>query len=1571
MPDNKSLYELYSSTIPSSKKLIFQGSQRVAETDSLFYTPVLVGNGPTFKALLDSGSMACTMSESAVKSLLQQCPDMTRKTADDYVIIGCGGHRVSPKDMYDLDVTVYGCRMIIPTMVVPGQTEQIILGSNAIKHILTQLKSTDGYWRLVSSSNDGQTDDHCQFLSLLSNTERWRGDGIPDKVGTVKVKSCVTLKPRSEHLVWGKLPESAVISVGSTVVVEPTQSKARPRHILVGRVVTPLWGDRWVPVKVVNPTNRVVVLRRNAKIADVSPCIALEDLPSADEVKCNMQCVQSEDVQPRSEEDMVRTLGALGLPDIDLESCEVSLRWKDKLLHLIEQYESIFSRHKMDCGEAKGFVHRIHLVDDKPFRLPYRRIPPSQYEKLRTTLDEMEEKGIIQKSHSEYASALVLIWKKNGELRVCTDFRWLNARTVKDAYPLPHQADALAALGGNAFFSTMDLTSGFYNVPLHPDDKKYTAFSSPFGLHEYNRLPQGLCNSPATFMRMMMSIFGDENFTSLLCYLDDVMVFAPTEEVALQRLQMVFARLKEHNLKLAPKKCFFLRRTVKFLGHVISKDGVQTDPEKIRAINNVKVTDLMESDGKTPCRGKIRSYLGMVMYYQSFIEACSAKAKPLFKLTAETSVQRKHKRGRKLVKAGGHARLSPADWTDACQNAFETLKHDLMTSVTLAHPDFNAPFILAVDASYDGIGAVLSQLPPGGKVARPVAFASRTLSRSQLNYPAHRLEFLALKWAVCDKFSHWLKGRRFTIWTDNNPLTYILTKPRLDACEQRWVAKLAAYDFELKYIPGPKNTVADALSREPFVQSCVGHRLVTEPYTSLLNRVNGVNDRDVQEAFRVSNNCQAVVTDGGEASNDPVPEDVDPDTRGTVASEEVTAILNAQSTGGVCRVIGTDPTLGFLQKEDQSTALPQSQLVGLQEHDSTIGRAMYFVQRHKRPTKGERAVESRSVIKLLKHWKGLAIQNGMLYKTRKDPHTNKKVFQFVVPDSLKQKVLHSLHDTAGHQGQHRTLSLVRQRFFWSGMERDVVNYVQSCQRCIVGKTPEPHSRAPLKNIVTSEPMELVCIDFWTAEQGSKSVDVLVVTDHFSKLAHAFPCRNQTAKQVARRLWNDFFLIYGFPRRIHSDQGANFESKLIRELLEMAGVQKSHTTPYHPMGNGVAERFNRTLGDMIRSLPPPSKAKWPQMLKQLTFCYNCTEHETTGFAPFYLVFGRIPRLPVDVMFQHALTNDAVVTHSDFVSHLRKDLHEAAQIVQRHSLKEQTRHAKLYNRKVKGSPLVVGDRVLLANRGVPGKRKVADRWESTPYEVMSVKPELNVYRVKDTLTGRERVVHRNLLLSVSFLPGERDLVSGSTQSQCGATIHGSAPCSDIPEVMEGSDVRTANWLLQASEDVVGSEEDDDPPDQRSDVTQSDCLTVATTCQTSHLAPDHGVVHLIVDGAESPPQRSDNTVSPDFDPPDVDVSLSDSIPFGTAPLDDDSADAVFPDTGAAGIVVLASDCPETGVLGPLDQVVCTQPSRHGLRLRESVRPPKRLICEMNNQVVDADFVPAVSVSSLFQFFRDVLSV
>ncbi|XP_042183782.1 uncharacterized protein LOC121847269 [Oncorhynchus tshawytscha] len=511
-------------------------------------------------------------------------------------------------------------------------------------------------------------------------------------------------------------------------------------------------------------------------------------------------------------------LSDLGLVDIDIDGCQVTDQWKEKLVNTITKYEDIFSRHNLDCGEARGYVHHIHLVDDRPFRLPYRRVPPAHYLKLRKVLTDMEEVGLIRKSVSEYASPLVMVWKKDGSLRLCTDIRWMNARTVKDTHPLPHQADCLAALGGSAFFSTMDLTSGFYNIPVHEEDKKYTAFTTPMGLYEYNRMPQGLCNSPASFMRMMLRIFGDLNFSNLLCYLDDLLVFAPTEEQALQRLEAVFSRLRANNLKLAPKKCHFLRKTVKFLGHFIKEDGVSVDPEKVEAIAKMSHAQLMEADGCTPSARRLKSFLGMVLYYQHFIPDCSAIARPLFALTGG---QKRRGRDGKKGNSGIFRKLTLSDWTDECVVAFQKLKDALLNCVLLAHPDFERPFILFTDASLDGLGAVLCQVPEGEDKARPIAFASKTLN--------------------------------------SNPLTYIMTKPKLDACEQRWVAKLAQYNFDLKRIPGSKNTVADALSRDPFAVTVV-QRLMRESYLALLSEAVGTLNDDVQDAFHWASYPQEITS---------------------------------------------------------------------------------------------------------------------------------------------------------------------------------------------------------------------------------------------------------------------------------------------------------------------------------------------------------------------------------------------------------------------------------------------------------------------------------------------------------------------------------------------------------------------------------------------------------------------------------------------------------------------------------------------------------------------------------------
>ncbi len=200
----------------------------------------------------------------------------------------------------------------------------------------------------------------------------------------------MTLQPMSEHLVWGRLPPGSVLSVGSTVVIEPSTSRCVHRNVLIGRVVSPLWGDGWLPVKMINPTNSEIVLRKNAKVADVYPCIALEDLAQSTDmmVSQNAGMVYSDrssgSLMTRASTSAASLVGDsrlhdLGLSDLNVRDCEVSPFWKNKLIDLVEKYECVFSRHSLDCGEAKGFCHRIRVTDDRPFRLPYRRLSPAHY----------------------------------------------------------------------------------------------------------------------------------------------------------------------------------------------------------------------------------------------------------------------------------------------------------------------------------------------------------------------------------------------------------------------------------------------------------------------------------------------------------------------------------------------------------------------------------------------------------------------------------------------------------------------------------------------------------------------------------------------------------------------------------------------------------------------------------------------------------------------------------------------------------------------------------------------------------------------------------------------------------------------------------------------------------------------------------------------------------------------------------------------------------------------------------------------------------------------------------------
>ena len=311
-------------------------------------------------------------------------------------------------------------------------------------------------------------------------------------------------------------------------------------------------------------------------------------------------------------------------------------------------------------------------------------------------------------------------------------------------------------------------------------------------------MPFGASNAPATFQRLMENCLGDLNLRWCVVYLDDIIAYGKTPEELLARLGGVFEKLRKAGLKLKPSKCNFFKEQINFLGHIVSKEGISTCPQKVQAVQDWSIPETIHD---------VKSFLGFVGYYRKFIQGFSSIAKSLYSLY-EGFENTKQANRRQTIK-----------WGSEQQEAFDALKRSCVSAPILGYPIIGKPFILHTDASLNGLGAVLYQKDQEGKI-RVIAYASRSLSKSERNYAAHRLEFLALKWAITEKFKDYLYGGSFEVFTDNNPLTYILTSAKLDATTQRWIAVLASFQFTINYRSGKSNADADALSRIKWPESC-------------------------------------------------------------------------------------------------------------------------------------------------------------------------------------------------------------------------------------------------------------------------------------------------------------------------------------------------------------------------------------------------------------------------------------------------------------------------------------------------------------------------------------------------------------------------------------------------------------------------------------------------------------------------------------------------------------------------------------------------------------------------------
>ena len=1215
-------------------------------------------NGIDVNCLIDSGSQVTTITESCYNKVflqmqeLQDCSAYFRLTAANGLGIPMAGLLIVSIELceqtyHDVHVVVVKDSLNVDMRArkeeVPG-----IIGCNMLDLLHKSIQASVPLSSVFQNAVQLYSDEHAVLQKDVLSFVKTIGKNV-----CIPANSTLSLSGTARH--WPG---------NFDVLVEPIEGQCYP-DLIVMPTFTTLQEGR-VLFEVANTGSQDIWFKHPTRIAKIS--IVTEMMPEFDLTldQCDdgpqlhitvgqqqSSCIESFDSLPFQ----------INMGDVRLTEAE-----RRHILTLFVKYQNVFSKDSNDLGSTNLVEHRIKTTDNIPIRRPDRSVPPQLVPKVKQIIQDWLRSGVIKYSDSPFASQMVLVLKKSGEIRVCIDFRGLNRKTIKDAFPLPRLDDCIDSLKGAKYFCSLDLTQGYLQVKINDSDKHKTAFRAMGSLYEFERLPFGLCNSPPTFARLMQKCFGDQFKEGIIMYLDDILAYGSSIAEVCKRLEVVLSKLQQHGLKLNPNKCHFFQDNVFFLGHKISADGIGSDDAKVKAVKDFP---------KPTSDKELRQFLGLASYLRRFIKNFASIAGPLHSILNCYS-----KKKRAKMKDERPFRVK---WNSECETAFNTLKLKITSPPIMAFPDFEAPFILEIDASLRGFGAVLAQMQDGKRVV--IAYASRKLRKNEQNmtsYSSMKLEFLCLHWAVTQKFRHYLYGSDFTIFTDNNPLSKILTAKQT-AADMSKLADLSDFNFQLQYKPGRVNKAADALSRNP----------IHEDVTSQNQLVEFVHDNSA---------CACL------------PDEL---------------VVNVAEQNLDCmEVVSQGQNIGFM------CSYSLQDMKNMQDKDTLIAKLKKAVETKEKPKDLPHSI--------LKHWVQFQIVDGVVYRNVTINGLHKQLL--VVPVSLVPLILQQLHDFAGHQGIERTTALVRDRFYWPSVLSDVTKYCKNCRRCTIAKEPKPKVKTKMSHLIAKSPLEIVSMDFTLLDKSSSGLEnVLVLTDIFSKFVITVTTRDQTARTVAKVLIHEFFNRYGIPKRIHSDRGRSFENHIIEELCQLYGVKKSRTTPYHPQGNAQCERYNRTLHDLLRTLDEDHKQRWPEHLQSLTFMYNCTPHATTGFSPYQLFFGRPPTMLIDNLFEFQ-DNDQNIRNPDEWMQRHRTRMQAAYKLALSRTETKARQRKCRNdKKAKEYKLDKGCGVLLRKR-VKGRNKIQDVWNSTPYRVVDRVGGTNAYlvqRIDDPESG-QKVVNRVDLL-----------------------------------------------------------------------------------------------------------------------------------------------------------------------------------------------------------------------------------
>lgn len=878
----------------------------------------------------------------------------------------------------------------------------------------------------------------------------------------------------------------------------------------------------------------------------------------------------------------------------ELKTEHIPPDYKQKLTDLCLKYNDVFAL-KGDILTCNNFYKQsINLNDRNPVYIKNYRTPEVHRNEICSQVENMLNNEIIRPSVSPYNSPLLLVPKKSctedKKWRLVVDFRQLNKKVVADKFPLPRIDDILDQLGRAKYFSTLDLMSGFHQIEIEEDSKKYTAFSTANGHYEFNRLPFGLNISPNSFQRMMTIALSGLPPECAFLYIDDIIVIGCSVKHHLQNLENVFKKLQHFNLKLNLDKCNFFCADVTFLGHHVSRHGILPDKSKHETIINYPTPNNVDD---------VRRFVAFCNYYRRFIPYFSEIAAPLNALL---------KKNAKFI------------WSDECKNAFSTLKDKLISPQILKFANFNKKFILCTDASKVACGAVLSQ--PYGNIDLPISYASRTLTKGEQNKSTIEQELTAIHWAIT-YFRPYLYGRRFTVRTDHRPLVYLFSMKDPSSKLTRMRIDLEEFQFDIEYVKGKENVGPDALSRividsERLLNILalpVQTRSMTKPQTAIETKKSTAVETDHLKAFDSTNNIDAF---------------------------NMPKLMFETQNNDLYIKIMTKNVKKVLAQAHFPYALKR---FDFKEYIRTIIEMATNLNIKQLAIANDNIIFSLVEKQLFK-----AICNEVLEYVDIIFYNPA---QIITCENKINKIISENHDTllGGHVGTSRLLRKLRRSYYWTNMKGTINNFVKRCTKCIQNKHKLNTKEAFVETTTPVRPFDVVSIDtigpFTKSTSGNRYA--LTAQCELTKFIIVAPIIDKQAKTLAKAFVENCILVHGCPIEIKSDMGTEYKNEIFQNICNFLDVEQKFSTAYHPETIGSLERNHRCLNEFLRHFINEQKDDWDTWLPYYVFSYNTTPHSTLQYSPFELLFGRHVNIPQSI--QKSLNLDPIYNYDSYYTELK--------------------------------------------------------------------------------------------------------------------------------------------------------------------------------------------------------------------------------------------------------------------------------------------------------------------------------